>query len=358
MPEDIVVSLLSLTYFGFNANHLCSTLQEDSHIADLKYNNKQQALFGVFDGHGGREVATYTEQHYRDFLKDTEAYKIGDLPNALRQSFLKVDEELEKETGKEELAVMKRKQPPNKAPLFKLLGDINGAGTGAGGEQSNEQLQLDSIGCTANVLIIEDMKKIIIANAGDSRCVLGRSGRAVPLSFDHKPDDEIELRRIEKAGSVVTEGRVDGNLNLSRSLGDLKYKINKDLKPEEWPITANPDLKVVDIEAGDDFIIMGCDGIWETKTNEEMVEYIYDRLKQKKEMKTIVEELLYDIISPDYTQTGKLFLTFTNTYRRYRLRQYDIHSDCIQTESVQQVSQDLLYPNQYADDTFCGCLHN
>lgn len=202
---------------------------------------------------------------------------------------------------------MKRKNPPNKAPLFKLLGDINGGGAGgAGGDQSTESLALDSIGCTANVLLIEDMKKIYIANAGDSRCVLGRGGKALPLSFDHKPDDEIELRRIEKAGSSVIEGRVDGNLNLSRSLGDLKYKINKDLKPEEWPITANPDLKVVDIQADDDFIIMGCDGIWETKSNEEMVEYIYDRLKQKKEMKTIVEEILYDIISPDYAQTGKL----------------------------------------------------
>jgi len=74
--------------------------------------------------------------------------------------------------------------------------------------------------------------------------VLGRDGKAVPLSFDHKPDDEIELRRIEKAGSVVTEGRVDGNLNLSRSLGDFKYKQNKELKQDEWPITANPDVKV------------------------------------------------------------------------------------------------------------------
>ena len=202
---------------------------------------------------------------------------------------------------------MKRKNPPNKAPLFKLLGDINGA-NGAGGEQSAESLQLDSIGCTANVILIDNMQKIYIANAGDSRCVLGRGGKALPLSFDHKPEDEIELKRIEKAGSVVTEGRVDGNLNLSRSLGDLKYKTNKDLKPEEWPITANPDIKVVDITPEDDFIIMGCDGIWETKSNEEMVEYIYDRLKQKKELKDIVKELLHDIISPDYAQTGKILL--------------------------------------------------
>jgi hypothetical protein len=48
----------------------------------------------------------------------------------------KVDEELEKEGGKEELAAMKRKNPPNKAPLFKLLGDINGTGGGPNGEQT------------------------------------------------------------------------------------------------------------------------------------------------------------------------------------------------------------------------------
>ena len=137
---------------------------------------------------------------------------------------------------------------------------------------------------------------------------MGRGGKAIPLSFDHKPDDEIELRRIENAGSVVTEGRVDGNLNLSRSLGDLKYKVKKELKPEEWPITANPDILTLELQGDEDFIIMGCDGIWETKSNEEMVEYIYERLRQKKDQKTIVEELLNDIISPDYAQTGR------NTY--------------------------------------------
>lgn len=54
----------------------------------------------------------------------------------------------------------------------------------------------------------------------------------------------------------------------------------------------------------DDFIIIGCDGIWETKSNEEMVEYIYDKLKTGKPLKEILNDLLEDIISPDYTQTG------------------------------------------------------
>lgn len=97
---------------------------------------------------------------------------------------------------------------------------------------------------------------------------------------------------------------MDGNLNLSRALGDLKYKINKDLKPEEHPVTANPDIRTFDLNGDEDFIIMGCDGIWETKSNEEMVQYIYDKFKQGKEPKDIVSELLNDIISPDYTQTG------------------------------------------------------
>ena len=115
---------------------------------------------------------------------------------------------------------MKRKNPPNKSPLMKILGD----GINKDGETSNENLMLDSIGCTANVVLIDNYKKFYIANAGDSRCVLCRKGKAVALSIDHKPDNEGEKKRIEKAGSTISEGRVDGNLNLSRSLGDLKYK--------------------------------------------------------------------------------------------------------------------------------------
>jgi serine/threonine protein phosphatase PrpC len=111
---------------------------------------------------------------------------------------LEVDRELEKEEGKNELATMKREKPPNKAPLFKLLGDISSKNS----DDSNEGLMLDSIGCTANVILFsEDWKKIYVANAGDSRCVLGRAGKAVPLSFDHKPDNDEEKRRIEAAGS-------------------------------------------------------------------------------------------------------------------------------------------------------------
>jgi len=50
-------------------------------------------------------------------------------------------------------------------------------------------MMLDSIGCTSNVVYIDkDKKKIFVANAGDSRCVMGRDGVAVEMSIDHKPD--------------------------------------------------------------------------------------------------------------------------------------------------------------------------
>ena len=66
-------------------------------------------------------------------------------------------------------------------------------------------------------------KKLYVANAGDSRCVLCRKGESLEMSFDHKPEDEIEKTRIEKAGGKITmDGRVNGGLNLSRAIGMRK----------------------------------------------------------------------------------------------------------------------------------------
>ena len=179
-----------------------------------------------------------------------------------------------------------------------LAGDKNG-------EEKPEDMMLDSIGATSNVVYIDhEAKKIYVANAGDSRCTMGKSGIAVEMSVDHKPECEVEIARITKAGSTISDGRVDGNLNLTRSLGDLKYKSRENLTPEEQAITANPDTYCFDLEESIDFIIMGCDGIWEKKTNEEMVAYVYDKLKQQKEageddLKKIVSDLLHDSIAED-----------------------------------------------------------
>ena len=108
---------------------------------------------------------------------------------------------------------------------------------------------------------------------------MGKGGKAVEMSIDHKPESQTEIDRITKSGSTITEGRVDGNLNLTRSLGDLKYKQREHLKPEEQAITANPDTYEFELEKGIDFILMGCDGIWEKKSNEEAVAWVYEQIK-------------------------------------------------------------------------------
>jgi len=50
---------------------------------------------------------------------------------------------------------------------------------------------------------------IYCANAGDSRAVLGlKNGKLIELSYDHKPDNEGELKRIKEGGGFVEDGRV------------------------------------------------------------------------------------------------------------------------------------------------------
>ena len=67
----------------------------------------------------------------------------------------------------------------------------------------------------------------MVANVGDSRAVLSKGGKAVPMSVDHKPNRLDERRRIENAGGVVVWAgtwRVGGVLAVSRAFGDRMLK--------------------------------------------------------------------------------------------------------------------------------------
>lgn len=87
------------------------------------------------------------------------------------------------------------------------------------------------------------------------------------LSIDHKPQLDSEKQRIIKAGGTINQdGRINNNLNMSRALGDFTYKSNPNLKAPEQIISAMPDItKTLRMEIS--HIIMGCDGIWESKSN-------------------------------------------------------------------------------------------
>ena len=100
------------------------------------------------------------------------------------------------------------------------------------GNQDEEIAEASCAGCTACVVLISKTE-IYCANAGDSRAVLSKKGKAKELSSDHKPDNPSEKRRIERANGFVEESRVNGMLGLSRALGDFEYKGNSLIKPQD-----------------------------------------------------------------------------------------------------------------------------
>ena len=138
-------------------------------------------LFGVFDGHGGKEVAMLVKEKYVDLLTNLESFKKGDYKTALSESFVRMDIYLEEEEGREALKKFAKTdgQPAN--PFFSADKNMDSIAQG--------------VGCTACVALMAD-NKIIVANAGDSRAVVCQKGKDIALSKDHKPDDDVEKRRI------------------------------------------------------------------------------------------------------------------------------------------------------------------
>ncbi|CAH1721614.1 unnamed protein product [Aphis gossypii] len=161
-------------------------------------------------------------------------------------------------------------------------------------------------GCTAVMALLVN-NKLYVANAGDSRCVVSVGGKAHDMSKDHKPEDEPELKRINKAGGrVSSDGRVNGGLNLSRALGDHNYKKNKDLPNTEQMITALPDVTVLDITPDDNnFIVLACDGIWNSLSSQEVVDFISERInKPDTKLSSICEELFEQCLAPNTLSDG------------------------------------------------------
>lgn len=106
---------------------------------------------------------------------------------------------------------------------------------------------------------------MLIANAGDCRAVLGKRGRAVELSRDHKPNSRFERLRIEKLGGYVCDGYLNGQLSVSRALGDWHMK---GPKGSASPLSAEPELQETILTEEDEFLIMGCDGLWDVMSSQ------------------------------------------------------------------------------------------
>lgn len=132
--------------------------------------------------------------------------------------------------------------------------------------RSEEALAEQMAGSTAITLLIKN-NQLFCANAGDSRAIACINGELEELSLDHKPNNAIEYKRICDGGGWVEYNRVNGNLALSRALGDFLFKRNQNKNAKEQIVTAYPDVEVRDLTEDYEFIVLACDGIWDVLSN-------------------------------------------------------------------------------------------
>ncbi|ORZ11515.1 phosphatase 2C-like domain-containing protein [Absidia repens] len=238
---------------------------EDSHAAFPCYRDTNASFFAVFDGHGGDSVAKYCGDHLHERIFQSKPFKDQRYRDALRWGNLVVDEDL--------------RQDPS--------------------------LREDTAGCTAVAALITKDNVLYVSNAGDSRAVIStRTGKAIPLSKDHKPNDPLETARIKNAGGYVEFKRVNGSLALSRAIGDFGFKTNTQLSPEKQAVTSDPDITEHELTDLDEFMVLACDGIWDCMRNQEVIDYIRHALTLRKTLVVICEELMDFCLAQSGDMTG------------------------------------------------------
>lgn len=151
---------------------------------------------------------------------------------------------------------------------------MNTCACGSVGYECGCQPMEVALGGSTAVVAMLTPDHIVVANCGDSRAVLSRGGRAVPLSHDHKPERSDELERIEAAGGrviFVNGARVEGILAMSRAIGD-RY-----LKPI---VISQPEITFTRREPEDECLIIASDGMWDVLSNELACEVARECLRE------------------------------------------------------------------------------
>ncbi|KAK8587179.1 hypothetical protein V6N13_086183 [Hibiscus sabdariffa] len=201
--------------------------------------------FAIYDGHGGRLAAEYAQKHLHANVVSAglprELLDVKAAKRAILEGFRKTDQDLLKESSSE-------------------------------GWQD---------GATAVcVWVIE--KTVFVANIGDAKAVVARSAdgsdngsplKAIVLTRDHKAIYPQERARIQKAGGTVSSnGRLQGRLEVSRAFGDRQFK--------KVGVVATPEIHSFDLTDREHFIILGCDGLWGVFGPSDAVEFVQKLLKE------------------------------------------------------------------------------
>lgn len=221
---------------------------------------------GVYDGHGGPETARFIKDNLFHNLKKFATEHQEVCANVIKKAYLATEEEF--------LSCVK--------------------------QQWLEKPQLASVGSCCLVGVICD-GLLYVANAGDSRVVLGRAEKtvrgltAIQLSTEHNASiqsvrDELQLLHPDDSQIVVLKHhvwRVKGIIQVSRSIGDAylkKSEFNKEpllarfrlSEPFSKPILSpEPSIFVHKLNTKDQFLIFASDGLWEHLSNQEAVDIVH-----------------------------------------------------------------------------------
>ncbi|CAN1127724.1 Probable protein phosphatase 2C 27 [Linum perenne] len=231
-PPDEKADFLPVFRSGSCAEEGPKQFMEDEHVCidDLNQHlgssaanlSSSGAFYGVFDGHGGTDAALFVRKNILRLIVEDSQFP-NCVEKAIKSAFLKAD--------------------------YAFADDAS----------------LDISSGTTALTALMFQRTLIIANAGDCRAVLGRRGRAIEMSKDHKPNCTSERIRIEKLGGVIYDGYLNGQLSVSRALGDWHMK---GTKGSICPLSAEPELQGTNLTEEDEFLIMGCDGLWDVMSSQ------------------------------------------------------------------------------------------
>ena len=165
-------------------------------------------------------------------------------------------------------------------------------------EALDEKGEIKDPSGSCGIMALIQKNKLIIANVGDSRLVLFKKNSLYFSTEDHKPGSPSEKTRIEKGGGMVYQtpsliplhqnGKeieppwrvLPGRLSVSRTFGDVEAK-NEKLGGMKNVVVALPDITEIELDEDFNFMVLGCDGIFDVLSNEEILECVKIVLKEK-----------------------------------------------------------------------------
>ncbi|XP_062208973.1 probable protein phosphatase 2C 2 [Phragmites australis] len=225
------------------------------HLGSLLMCTVPSAFYGVFDGHGGSDAAAYMKKHaMRLFFADDEFPQTSQEDGAFAES---VEDSIRKAFLRADLAL------------------------------ADDSVINRSAGTTALTALVLG-RQLLVANAGDCRAVLCRKGVAVEMSRDHRPTYDAERQRVVESGGYIEDGYLNGVLSVTRALGDWDMKMPQGLSS---PLIAEPEILWTTLTEDDEFLIIGCDGIWDVMTSQHAVSTVRKGLRRHDDPERCAREL-------------------------------------------------------------------